>query len=77
LVSKSHAYLDLGSSDETIFLVDKHSTNGTFINNIELSPTGNYQLADGDEISFGPETKVVYFSTQLFHSLLSGLKSLD
>ena len=77
LVSKSHAYLDLDSSDEAIFLVDNHSTNGTFVNNIELSPTGNYKLADGDEISFGPETKVVHFSPKLFHSLLSGLKSLD
>jgi hypothetical protein len=77
LVSKSHAFLDLSVSDEAIFLIDNFSTNGTFVNDIELSPTGNYKLADGDEISFGPETKVVYFSTQLFHSLLSGLKSLD
>ena len=77
LVSKSHAYLDLGASDEAIFLVDTKSTNGTFVNNIELSPTGNYQLVDGDEISFGPETKVVYFSPKAFQRLLSGLKSLD
>jgi hypothetical protein len=77
LVSKSHAFLDLSVSDETIFLIDNFSTNGTFVNNIELSPTGNYRLADGDEISFGPETKVVYFSPKLFHSLVSGLKSLD
>ena len=77
LVSKSHAYLDLGASDEAIFLVDTKSTNGTFVNNIELSPTGNYQLADGDEISFGPETKVVYFSPKAFQGLLSGLKSFD
>ena len=77
LVSKSHAYLGLGASDDAVFLVDNHSTNGTFINNIELSPTGNYQLTDGDEISFGPETKVVYFSPKAFQGLLSGLKSLD
>jgi hypothetical protein len=77
LVSKSHAYLDLGSSDEAVYLVDTGSTNGTFVNNTELSPTANYQLADGDEISFGPETKVVYFSPKAFQSLLSGLKSLD
>ena len=76
LVSKSHSYLDLGSSGDAIFIVDNYSTNGTFVNNIKLSPTGNYQLADGDKISFGPETKVVYFSPKLFHSLLSGLKSL-
>jgi len=77
LVSKSHAYLDLGSSDEAVYLVDTGSTNGTFVNNSRLAPSGNYQLADGDEISFGPETKVVYFSPKAFQGLLSGLKSLD
>jgi pSer/pThr/pTyr-binding forkhead associated (FHA) protein len=77
LVSKSHAYLDLGSSDEAVFLVDTGSTNGTFVNNSRLAPSGNYKLADGDEISFGPETKVVYFSPKAFQRLLSGFKSLD
>ena len=76
-VSKSHAYLDLSASDEAIFLVDTESTNGTFVNNVDLAPTGNYQLADGDEISFGPETKVIYFSPKALQSLLSGLKSFD
>ena len=74
-VSKNHAYLDLGTSDEAIFLVDTESTNGTLVNNIELAPTGNYQLADGDEISFGPETKVIYFSPKALQGLLSRLKS--
>ncbi len=77
LVSKSHAYLDVGSSDEAVYLVDTGSTNGTFVNNVPLAPRGNYELADGDEISFGPETKVVYFSPKAFQGLLSGLKSFD
>jgi len=77
LVSKSHAYLDVGSSDEAVYLVDTGSTNGTFVNNIRLAPSGNYKLTDGDEISFGPETKVVYFSPKAFQGLLSGLKSFD
>ena len=77
LVSKSHAYLDLGSSDEAVYLVDTGPTNGTFVNNSRLAPSGNYKLADGDEISFGPETKVVYFSPKAFQGVLSGLKSLD
>jgi hypothetical protein len=34
-----------------------------------------YQLADGDEISFGPETKLIYFSPKAFHAFLSELKS--
>lgn len=77
LISKSHAYLDLGSSDEAVYLVDTNATNGTFVNDIRLAPCGNYKLVDGDEISFGPETKVVYFSPKAFQSLLSGLKTLD
>ena len=77
LVSKSHAYLDLGSSDEAVYLVDTGSTNGTSVNNSRLAPSGNYKLADGDEISFGPETKVIYFSPKAFQRLLSGFKSLD
>jgi hypothetical protein len=77
LVSKSHAYLDLGSSDEAVYLVDTGSTNGTFVNNSRLAPEGNYKLADGDEISFGSETKVIYFSPKAFQGLLSGLKSFD
>jgi len=77
LVSKSHAYLDLGSSDEAVYLVDTGSTNGTFVNKSRLAPEGNYKLADGDEISFGSETKVIYFSPKAFQGLLSGLKSFD
>ena len=32
-------------------------------------------LDDGDEISFGPETTVVYFSSSTFHDFLTQLKT--
>jgi hypothetical protein len=72
LVSRTHACLYL--NDSTCKLVDMGSTNGTFLNENELRPNQNYQLADGDAISFGPETKVMYFSAQAFQSFLARLK---
>lgn len=74
MVSKSHACLYLTPSREYCYLVDVGSTNGTFLNNIKLRSHKEYQLADGDEISFGSETKLIYFSPRSFHAFLSELK---
>jgi hypothetical protein len=75
LVSKNHAYLRPTPTDETCSLVDTGSTNGTFLNGEKITPNAKYHLSNIDEISFGPETKVVYFSSELFHSLLAKFKS--
>ncbi len=75
LVSRNHAYLQLGSPDKDCYLVDTGSTNGTFLNGNRISPHAKYELSNLDEISFGPETKVIYFSSGAFHSFLSKLKS--
>ena len=75
LVSRNHAYLQLGSPDKNCYLVDTGSTNGTFLNGNRISPHVEYELSNLDEISFGPETKVIYFSSGAFHSFLSKLKS--
>ena len=75
LVSRNHAYLQLGSPDKNCYLVDTGSTNGTFLNGNRISPHAKYELSNLDEISFGPETKVIYFSSGAFHSFLSKLKS--
>ena len=74
-VSKSHACLYLTPSREYCYLVDIGSVNGTFLNNNKLASYKEYQLADGDELSFGPETKLIYFSPKAFHAFLSELKS--
>ena len=75
LVSRNHAYLQLGSPEENCFLVDAGSTNGTFLNGYRITPHVEYELSNLDEISFGPETKVIYFSSGAFYSFLSKLKS--
>ena len=74
LVSRRHAYLDISSPDEACVLVDVGSTNGTFLNGSQINPQEKYPLSDADEISVGPETKVIYFSSTAFHAFLSELK---
>jgi len=74
MVSKSHAHLEIDPTGEGCSLVDIGSKNGTLLNDDEVTPHQSYPLADGDEISFGPETKVVYLSTKTFHEFLSQMK---
>jgi hypothetical protein len=74
LVSRKHAYLQLGREDQGCFLVDAGSSNGTFLNNNQITPHEKYQLTDADEISIGPETKVLFFASKAFHTFLSELK---
>ena len=74
MASRRHAYLDISRSDGTCILVDTGSTNGTFLNDRKIATNEKYPLTDADEISIGPETKVVYFSSNAFHTFLSELK---
>jgi hypothetical protein len=73
-VSKSHAFLYFPSDDGASHLADLQSTNCTYLNNEKMAPYMMYKLADGDEISFGPQTKVIYLSTKTFYDFLTSLK---
>ena len=75
MVSKDHAYLEISQKGGNCSLVDVGSKNGTLLNGDEMTPNKTYPLRDGDEISFGPETKVVYFSSRTFHDFLTQLKT--
>lgn len=75
LVSRRHAYLLLNHREKKCSLIDIGSSNGTFLNGTKITPHEEYQLAEADEISVGPETRVVYFSSKAFHSFLSEIKS--
>ena len=72
-VSKSHAYIYFPSDDNTAHLTDLQSTNCTFLNNEKIAPYVMLELADGDEISFGPQTRVIYLSTKTFYDFLASL----
>ena len=77
MVSKSHGHLYINSFDGACYLVDLNSTNGTYINNNRIEPHENHKLINADEISFGLETKLIYFSARALHTILSDLKSSE
>jgi len=70
-VSRNHAYLIINSSEKLCSLVDAKSANGTFLNNKRISPHQAYELRDGYKISFGPKTRVVYFSSRAFYKFFN------
>ena len=70
LISKSHAFLYFPAIGKSPFLVDLGSRNATFVNDVRITPYEMHQLADADEISFGPETKVTYLSPAAFYGFL-------
>lgn len=74
-VSKSHAYLHVHPSGRPCYVVDVGSRNGTTVNGRLLKPYEKYQLSDHDEISFGPQMRLVYFDPPAFVTFLKGLKS--
>lgn len=73
MVSKLHAYFSQVPGSGVTQLVDMNSTNGTFINGTRLAPSVKSTLQDEDVISFGPETKLEFFSPASFCQLLQEL----
>jgi len=74
LISKNHAQLFIPPGERACHLLDLESTNGTFLNGNKLNSHEQYKLTDGDEISFGPQAKVVYFSPKTFYDFLLHVK---
>jgi hypothetical protein len=74
-VSKSHAHLHVHPSGQPCYVVDVGSTNGTSVNGRLLKPYEKYQLSDHDEISFGPQMRLVYFAPPAFMTFLRSLRS--
>ncbi len=70
MVSKLHAYFCQVPGSQILQLVDMNSTNGTFLNNWRLPPSVKTNLRDADVISFGPETRLEFFSARGFCELL-------
>jgi pSer/pThr/pTyr-binding forkhead associated (FHA) protein len=73
-VSKSHfRFISIpGTNDHK--LADMFSTNGTYLNGKKIDPFEKHQVEDHDEISFGTEYQLVYYSPQGFYEMLIGLK---
>jgi pSer/pThr/pTyr-binding forkhead associated (FHA) protein len=73
-VSKSHfRFISIpGTNDHQ--MADMFSTNGTYLNGKKIDPFEKHQVEDHDEISFGTEYQLVYYSPQGFYEMLIGLK---
>lgn len=59
-VSRAHAAFRRG--DDMLFLVDLGSTNGTFLNEQQLTPNQPRLLRSGDQIRLGQFVMHIYFS---------------
>lgn len=77
IVSKSHAFLYFPPDAKTAYIADVGSTNCTFLNDQKLTPYEIYPLAENDEVSFGPQTKVIYLSPAAFYQLLANVKGAN
>jgi hypothetical protein len=73
-ISKSHAFLYFPPDEKTIYIADVGSRNCSFVNDQKINPYEIYPLAENDEISFGPQTKVIYLSAAGFYQLLANIK---
>ena len=74
-ISKAHAYLYIHPSRAACYLVDCDSQNGTLLNGEVLKPFERYKVVDCDEICFGPQTKIVYFSSIAFANFINQLRA--
>jgi len=70
MVSKLHAYFCQVPGERVYQLVDMDSTNGTFVNGERLLPSVKKTLRDADEVAFGPEMKLTFFTGPAFCELL-------
>ena len=73
MVSKLHAYFCQLPGENGYQLVDMNSTNGTFVNGEKLLPSVTKSLRDADEVAFGPEARLIFFSAPGFCELLKEL----
>ncbi|MFR5875188.1 MAG: FHA domain-containing protein [Eubacterium sp.] len=49
-ISRNHAEIHL--KNNTVYIVDKKSTNKTFVNNIAIQPETLIKISDGDKVKF-------------------------
>ena len=74
-VSKSHLRFVSIPQTKHYQLVDMFSSNGTYLNGKKVNPFEKHQVDDHDEISFGTEYQLLYYSPQVFYEMLIDLKT--
>ncbi len=73
-ISRSHFRLIPIPGTNYHRLADMFSTNGTYLNGKKIDPFEKHQIDDHDEISFGTEYQLIYYSPGAFYEMLIGLK---
>lgn len=73
-VSKTHAQISPTADGEHYQLADKFSSNGTFLNGQKLHPFEKHEVKDRDQIGFGPDYLLIYYSPPAFYELLISLR---
>lgn len=68
-VSKLHARLRWSKGAGTCMVRDVGSMNGTFVNGVPIGNHEDFQLNDGDTLSFG-DAQFVYLHTETLHAHL-------
>jgi len=69
-VSRMHAYIYFDIEKDECYLIDNGSSNGTFLNKKKITPNQPSKLSDNDQIAFGLESRVIYFSPAGFYNFL-------
>lgn len=68
-VSAQHCRLQVSENGKMHWLMDQASTNGTFINDHQLTPHWFYQLRHGDRIAFAATKAVYLYEPHVLESL--------
>jgi hypothetical protein len=68
-VSKLHAKLRWSAKEGACLVRDAGSMNGTYVNAVPLAPHQDFQLRDGDALSFG-DAQFLYLHTDTLHAHL-------
>jgi pSer/pThr/pTyr-binding forkhead associated (FHA) protein len=65
------------STDDAPYIIDLGSTNHTFINADKMILYEMYKVKDGDVVSFGPQTKIIYISAKHFYDFVVPLRTFQ
>lgn len=73
-VSKSHAQVTPIPDTGHYQIADMFSSNGTYINGVKIHPFEEHKIDDHDQIGFGPDYLLIYYSPRSFYELLISLR---
>jgi hypothetical protein len=73
-VSKSHAHFAAVPDTGDYELVDKFSSNGTFLNGNKIPPFEKHRVKDFDLIGFGPDFIAIYYLPRTFYEMLRSVR---